>query len=427
MPESFEIQASPAVREELAKLKARLARAKEALYACRPGNMMNPPQPMPPPSPQPSTRSWRSQYAGEGMIGAEEGVPSVPVPLQQLQQQAQDWAQLAPHMERMASQLEQVRAIAALSATGMQPAVQPLTGLGVSRPHSSPSMRRSEEKGECERRLLRTRLSAKYPPQSAGACGMTIIEVAWREAESRAREELAKAQGQCDGQVTLAGDSQQDGLETKTGGTETRDRVRFVLIKGASERLLRQENALKHSTRSERRASRQERAIRTEHEESRLMANVVNEGGFLGPTLSRADSAKDNLLQVYHCRDAYTRSYFGFPRQSSPAPHLHYFLFDSGHCDNVQDERDIVKDERDNRSEELQTSDGGKLEIESPSTVVHANRFLRPAIGRADSVKDYSLQVYHRSQHQKSAGPSPTELGRKVLVHVSSSSHVSSS
>jgi len=86
-----------------------------------------------------------------------------------------------------------------------------------------------------------------------------------------------------------------------------------------------------------------------------------------------------------------------------------------------------VKDERDNRSEELQTSDGGKLEIESPSTVVHANRFLRPAIGRADSVKDYSLQVYHRSQHQKSAGPSPTELGRKVLVHVSSSSHVSSS
>ena len=35
---------------------------------------------------------------------------------------------MAPHMERMASHLEQVRAIAALSATGMQPAVQPLTG-----------------------------------------------------------------------------------------------------------------------------------------------------------------------------------------------------------------------------------------------------------------------------------------------------------
>jgi hypothetical protein len=40
---------------------------------------------------------------------------------QQLLQQAQEaWARLAPHME-------QVRALAARAATGVQPAVQPLT------------------------------------------------------------------------------------------------------------------------------------------------------------------------------------------------------------------------------------------------------------------------------------------------------------
>ena len=82
-PGGFEIQASLAGREELANLKARLARAKEALDACRPGNLMHSP-----PSPQPSTRSStsqplspppapRSQYVGEGTIGAEEGMPSV--------------------------------------------------------------------------------------------------------------------------------------------------------------------------------------------------------------------------------------------------------------------------------------------------------------------------------------------------------------
>jgi hypothetical protein len=236
-PEGFEIQASLAGREELANLKARLARAQEALDACRPGNMMHSP-----PSQQTSTRistsqplspppTPRSQYAGEGLIGEEEGMPSV----------------------------------------------QPLTP---SRRPSSPPMRRSEERGESERRLLRTRLLAKYPPQSAGACGMTVLEVAWREAESRAREDMAKAKGQYDGQVTpasgtiderKAGDSQHDAFETPPGGAATKDR--FVLIAGASERHMRQEKALKHSKRNERRASRQER---TEHEESRLMANVTS-------------------------------------------------------------------------------------------------------------------------------------------------------
>jgi hypothetical protein len=157
------------------------------------------------------------------------------------------------------------------------PSVQPLTP---SRPPSSPPMRRSEERGESELRLLRTRLLAKYPPQSAGACGMTVIEVAWREAESRAREDMAKAKGQCDGQVTpasgtiderKAGHNQHDAFETTPGGAATKDR--FVLIAGASERHMRQEKALKHSKRNERRASRQER---TEHEESRLMANVTS-------------------------------------------------------------------------------------------------------------------------------------------------------